>query len=88
MLYVDGRIIEDSSELQPVLDDPRTLIYICGIAGMELGVFRTLARVLSAESLAQYLTIHPDIGTDPDAWERKMIPRKLKPTKRVFLEVY
>lgn len=87
-LYVHGRNEHDADELADTLNDTKTLIYICGIAGMELGIFKTLARMLSPESLAQYLKIDPSIGNDPAGWDRKMIPRKLKPTKRVFLEVY
>jgi ferredoxin--NADP+ reductase len=87
-LYVQDRLTEDADEILPMLGSERTLIYVCGIAGMELGILQTLARMLSAEQLAQYLTVAPEIGPDIDSWERKMIPRKIKPTKRVFLEVY
>ncbi len=71
-----------------ILKSERTLIYVCGIAGMELGVIRVLASILDPISLEQYVRIHPSIGTDPEQWERSMIPRKLKPTKRMMLEVY
>ncbi len=87
-LYVQSRLQEDASVLVEILKSDRTLIYICGIAGMELGILQTLARILDPKSLSQYLTIDPQIGTDPDGWDRKMIPRTLKPTKRMFLEVY
>ncbi|MFK7759271.1 MAG: hypothetical protein AB8C13_04915 [Phycisphaerales bacterium] len=87
-LYVQGRQTQDAPELTEMLNNPRTLIYICGIAGMELGIFKTLSKMLTPEALAQYLTVHPEIGTDPINWKRTMIPRKLKPTKRMFLEVY
>ncbi|MBL4809816.1 MAG: hypothetical protein JKY43_07150 [Phycisphaerales bacterium] len=87
-LYVQGRLQEDASVLVEILKSDRTLIYICGIAGMELGILQTLAGVLDPKSLSQYLTIDPEIGTDPGRWNRKMIPRTLKPTKRMFLEVY
>ena len=87
-LYVQGRGEQDAPELTDMLDDSKTLIYICGIAGMELGIFKTMSKMLSPESLAQYLRVSPEIGLDPAKWERSMIPRKLKPTKRLFLEVY
>lgn len=87
-LYVQHRLETHRDQLIPLLEDERTLIYVCGIAGMELGVFRQLAQMLPPEKLAGYLEVDPEIGTDPSAWERRMIPRKLKPTKRVFLEVY
>jgi len=88
MYYVQGRILEDASVLTEILKSDRTLIYICGIAGMELGVFQSLAAILDPASLAQYLTIDPEISADPKAWERKMISRQIKHTKRLFLEVY
>jgi len=87
-LYVQGRLEEDAPVLTEILKSDRTLIYICGIAGMELGILQGLARMLDPQSLSQYISIDPEIGTDPDGWSRKMIPRKLKPTKRMFLEVY
>ncbi len=87
-LYVQDRLGEDFGILGPMLASDRTLIYICGIAGMELGVFQTLAKLLPPDQLAQYLELAPEIANDIDHWERKMIPKKIKKTKRVFLEVY
>lgn len=87
-LYVQDRLTQDADELMSMLTSERTLIYVCGIAGMEIGIFQTLARMLSADQLAQYLTLDPEIADDVDCWERRMIPRAIKPTKRVFLEVY
>lgn len=87
-LYVQDRLREDAHTLMPMLTSDRTLIYICGLAGMELGVFQTLARMLPPETLVNYLQPAPEIADDIDQWERQMIPKKLKRTKRVFLEVY
>jgi ferredoxin--NADP+ reductase len=87
-LYVQDRLAEDRDQLAPLLACERTLIYVCGIAGMELGVFQTLAKLLPPEQLGQYLQIDTDIADDIDQWERRMIPKKIKKTKRVFLEVY
>lgn len=87
-MYVQDRLKHDADELLPILHDPKTLIYICGIAGMELGIIQTLADLLDTDALSQYLTIKPEAGEDPSGWERSMIPRKLKPSKRMFLEVY
>jgi len=87
-LYVQDRLAQDAEQLLPMLASERTLIYICGLAGMELGVFQTLARLLPSEQLAQYLTPAPEIADQIDQWERSMIPKKIKKTKRVFLEVY
>ncbi len=87
-LYVQDRLREDAETLTPMLASERTLIYICGLAGMELGVFQTLARILPPDQLAQYLTVSDELLADVDNWERSMIPKQLKKTKRVFLEVY
>ncbi len=87
-MYVQHRLEEDRAVLTEILKSERTLIYICGIAKMEMGIFRMLKRILDPESLAQYLKIDPSIGDDPDQWDRSMIPRKIKPTKRLMLEVY
>ncbi len=87
-LYVQDRLREDAKTLAPMLASERTLIYICGLAGMELGVFQTLARILPPDQLAQYLTVSDELLADVDNWERSMIPKQLKKTKRVFLEVY
>lgn len=87
-LYVQDRLREDADTLMPMLTSERTLIYICGLAGMELGVFQTLAKLLSPEALSQYLSVSDELLSDVDNWERSMIPKQLKKTKRMFLEVY
>lgn len=87
-LYVQDRLREDAETLVPLLASERTLIYICGLAGMELGVFQTLAKILTPEQLTQYLKVSDELLSDVDNWERSMIPKQLKKTKRVFLEVY
>ncbi|MEL6394959.1 MAG: hypothetical protein AAFQ71_03070 [Planctomycetota bacterium] len=91
-LYVQDRLLHDphaghADSLSNMLKSPRTLVYVCGIAGMELGIFRRLAETLPPEQLAEYLEVSPEAG-DPEAWTRRMINRQIKPTKRVFLEVY
>ena len=85
--YVQDLLAKDE-HLLGMLAGPRTLVYVCGIAGMELGIFRTLAGALDEQTLAEYLTIDPEIRDEPAEWTRRMIPRKIKPTPRVFLEVY
>ena len=87
-LYVQDRLREDFEMLSPMLKSERTLIYICGIAGMELGVFQTLAKLLLPPELSQYLNLDPEIASDIDGWDRRLIPKKIKKTSRVFLEVY
>lgn len=87
-MYVQDRIEADAGELIPLLDSDRALVYICGIAGMELGVLRALWTMLPPERRTQYLGVSDDVPADPSLWDRRMIPRQIKPTKRVLMEVY
>lgn len=87
-MYVQDRLTAIPGELERLLDGGKTLIYICGIAGMELGIFQSMARTLSPSLLAKYLEVDPEAMGRIDAWDRKMIHKQVKPTKRVFLEVY
>lgn len=87
-LYVQNRLDTHKSDLLPLLASGRGLIYVCGIAGMELGIFKTLARILDPQTLQHYLTLDETIAHDPASWNRRMIPKKIRPTRRVFLEVY
>ena len=75
------------SRLAPIFAGERTLMYVCGIAGMELGILQSLATMLTPDQLSQYLKVDPAAGENK-AWDRKMINKLLTPTKRVMLEVY
>lgn len=87
-MYVQDRLSALAGELERLLDHGRTLIYICGIAGMELGIFQAMARALPAELLHLYLEIDAEAMQRIDQWDRKMIHKQVRPTRRVFLEVY
>ncbi len=87
-MYVQDRLEADADELIGALSSDRALIYVCGIAGMELGILRTLWTILPPTVRTQFLNISPDAPEDPALWDRKMIPRMIKPSKRVMLEVY
>lgn len=87
-LYVQDRLQTHRDSLEPLLSSDRCLIYVCGIAGMELGIFQGLARTLRPDTLDAYLRVDPDARSSIDTWERRMIHKQVKPTRRVFLEVY
>ncbi|MBA4028899.1 MAG: hypothetical protein C0475_07160 [Planctomyces sp.] len=87
-MYVQDRLVTDRDRLEALLKSPRTLVYICGIAGMELGIFQRLARVLAGSDLEQYLAVDRAAMENIDGWERSMIHRQVAPTRRVLLEVY
>ena len=87
-MYVQDRIGTNRDEMMGLLSSGRALVYVCGIAGMELGIFRKMATILPQKSLEQYLRVDGEAMAEIDKWDRKMLHRQIKPTKRVFLEVY
>lgn len=87
-MYVQGRIGADFDRLGPMLGSERTLIYICGIAGMEIGIFQELTRHMEGEALEQYLHVDDEVRLSVDEWSRRMIHKQVRPTRRVLMEVY
>lgn len=87
-MYVQDRIRTDAEALRAQLVGEKNLIYVCGVAGMELGIFQQLAKSLTGDSLEQYLQADREALADIDNWDRRMIHKQVKPTRRVMLEVY
>jgi ferredoxin--NADP+ reductase len=80
--YVDRQL----PHFRDLLQSPNSLLYICGLAGMQVGVFQTLA----AHGLNEgFLDIHADIaGVPPKDWTAEQIKRRVHATRRCMLEVY
>lgn len=87
-LYVQDRLETHRDALLPILESPRTLLYICGLAGMELGIFQRLAAMLPDHALKHYLAVDPEAMSDIRSWQRTMLHKQVKPSRRVFIEVY
>ncbi|MBZ0171299.1 MAG: hypothetical protein K8E66_02870, partial [Phycisphaerales bacterium] len=92
-LYVQDRIQHDvlgagPGSLPEQLASDRTLIYVCGLAGMEIGIFKGLYSALGREGADGYVRVDDEVADDPSSWNKKMINRQIRPTRRVFLEVY
>lgn len=87
-LYIQDRIRTERDQLLPVLTAGNTLLYICGIAGMELGIFQQLAFHLNGTDLEQFLQVDTEALADIRRWDRRMIHKQVRPTRRVFMEVY
>ena len=86
-LYVDAYVDETmDSTFRPLLENPRTLVYVCGLAGMQVGLFQVLGR----NGLGDFFTIKDEemAAMDPSDWPRDKIKRFVRPTKRCMLEVY
>jgi ferredoxin--NADP+ reductase len=91
-MYVHQRLArEGSRESEDVLASimhPGGLVYVCGVAGMELGVLQQIARVLPEGARERYLHAPRETMQQIDGWTRTMIHKEVRPTRRVFLEVY
>lgn len=80
--YFDARI----DEFRPLLESSRTLIYACGLAGMQVGIFQAIAK---AGLGGGFLMVHEEISAiDPREWTSEQIKRRVRPTHRCMLEVY
>jgi ferredoxin--NADP+ reductase len=69
-----------------LLSNPRTLVYICGLAGMQTGLFKAMAKHRVGDG---YMTLKDELaGSDPASWTDEQIKRYVRPTRRCMLEVY
>ncbi len=87
-MYVGDRISQSWDALAPQLLGERNLIYVCGVAGMEVGLFQSLANRLQGAALEAYLRVDGALLRDVGAWTRKMMGRDVRWTERVLVEVY
>jgi ferredoxin--NADP+ reductase len=87
-MYVQERMLEQEDRFESLLNDENTLVYICGMKGMETGIYKVLLQ-LGAEEL---LSTVPDSIRDLDldkASGREDPFSKVRPNKdRVKVEVY
>jgi ferredoxin--NADP+ reductase len=71
---------------ESMLRSDRTLMYLCGLAGMQIGVFQLLAKLGLG---APYLKVKDDLAeVSPKDWTSQQIKRFVRPTHRCMLEVY
>lgn len=83
--YVQTCLWDAADLLDPILQKDNTLMYICGLKGMEAGIYRSLGK----KGLYQYLDIRKKAeGKDPDEWDDNDLKRYIKPSERTFVEVY
>jgi ferredoxin--NADP+ reductase len=82
--YVQTALVDHQEIIAPVLDREDTLLYICGMKGMETGIYHELVR----QNFYDYLDIKKDLPDDPDAIRPDDIKEYVKPGIRTFEEVY
>lgn len=84
--YVDRAMDEQIEAFAPLLRNPRTLVYICGLQGMQIGIFKMLA----VHGLGDgYMVVKDELANiDPCDWDIQKVKRYVHPTRRCMLEVY
>jgi ferredoxin--NADP+ reductase len=82
--YVQTKIEDEEALLLPILKKKNTLIYICGLKGMEAGIYKELLRL----GLDEYLEIRKNLPDDLNDIPRSDIKKFMKPSDRTFEEVY
>ncbi len=83
--YVQSSIIDCQDQLNPIFEKDNTLIYICGLKGMESGIYQNLA----INGFSEYLLVKAEYqDMDPAEWDWDEMRRKVKPGPRLFEEVY
>ncbi|MBI1190503.1 MAG: hypothetical protein GC200_07485 [Tepidisphaera sp.] len=87
-MYVHDRIRHSRDVLVPLLSSERTLVYICGIAGMELGVIQRMAELLPPAAREQFIQADAATLASIPGWKRTMLHKEVSLTRRMFLEVY
>jgi len=84
--YVHHLLDQQMDSFRPLLENPKTLVYICGLAGMQCGVFQTLARHGLGDA---YFTAKKELACqDPNDWDLNGMRRSVKCSKRCMVEVY
>ncbi len=83
--YVQTSIDDRAETLSPILGKDNTLIYLCGMKGMESGIYLNLA----LHGFTDYLTLKGDLAErDPSSWSWDEVKKMIKPSERTFEEVY
>ncbi len=84
--YVDSLLEDKLDKFTPLLTNSRTLIYVCGLAGMQLGLFKMLAMQGMDNGYCKRGKQVADVA--PEDWTPEQIKRGIRPTERCLLEVY
>jgi ferredoxin--NADP+ reductase len=82
--YVQTKILDDQELLNPILKKENTLIYICGLKGMETGIYMELLK----QKLTEYVEIKKALPKDLNDIPRGDLKKFVKPSVRTFEEVY
>ena len=82
--YVQYQLIDNRELLEPILKKDNTIIYVCGLKGMETGIYQILAQ----QGFLDYLKVSDDLlAKDPATWSWEDI-KTIKSSDRMHVEVY
>lgn len=87
-MYVQSRLAEQWDRIGPLVENKDTLIYICGLEGMETGIYRVL---LEKECMDYFKDIPEDLAQEDPTQisDRDERLGKIRPNKdRLLVEVY
>jgi ferredoxin--NADP+ reductase len=83
--YVQYSLIDRADLMSPILGKDNTLIYVCGLKGMETGIYKILGQL----GMFDYLRVKDKLnGVNPLDWTTDQVKSYIKPGERMFLEVY
>ena len=82
--YVQSKICDEKALLNPVLRKDNTLIYICGLKGMETGIYKELI----SQDLLDYVEIRKNLPDNIQEIPNSDFKKFVKPSSRTFEEVY
>lgn len=83
--YVQYQLIDNRELLEPILRQDNTLIYVCGLKGMETGIYQILAQ----QGLWDYITVKDEIrDKNPLTWTWEELKSGVKSSDRMHIEVY
>lgn len=83
--YVQHLILDHKELLSPILEKDNTLIYICGLEGMEAGIYSNLAKL----GYYDYMKAGRAITEKPvEEWDWNDFKNNVKPSDRTMVEVY
>jgi ferredoxin--NADP+ reductase len=84
--YTHHVVDDDFDAFRDTFADPSTLIYMCGMAGMEVGMYQCLAANGAADG---FLRIPDELkDVPPWDWDWEVARKRVRPTKRCLVEVY
>ncbi len=86
-MYLDGRLSRHADLFRALLGDETTLVYLCGLAGMEVGIYLRLIELLP-EGHEPYLELPPGQAAKLAEVPPQEFKRAVRPGPRLFAEVY